>query len=77
MKRKRARTPKEWIVNRIGKTEQWVHDRSHDGPDSLCNDMLSWAVWMAIDIGVTDPMTAATVQVFDTVRERLMGADDA
>lgn len=77
MKRKRARTPKESLVSRISKAEQWIYARTHDAPESMCTETLSWAVWRAIDVGVTDPMTEATVQVFDTVRERLMGESDA
>lgn len=77
MKQKRARTPKEQLVTRISKAEQWVYARTHDAPESMRNETLSWAVWMAVDVSVTDPMTEATVQVFDSVRERLMGEVDA
>lgn len=76
MKRKRARTPKGWIINRIGKTEQWVYMRSHHGVDVLETNSVGWPLSITIDNGVTDPVTQASVLVFEPVRERLMRADD-
>lgn len=76
MNRKRARTPKEWIINRISKTEQWVYMRSRDGVDALETRSVGWPLSIAIDDGITDPVTQASVLVFEPVRERLMRAND-